>query len=71
MGEDKFADWVSSVANGSATMSQRNLKWVEAHGGLERLVDTARSRGVHLVQLTDDKGQELLTASRLPFRTLC
>ncbi len=52
-------------------MSQRNLKWVEAHGGLGRLVEAAKRRSIHLVQLTDDKGNDLLAASREPFKTLC
>lgn len=71
MAESEFAGWVESVATGEATMSQRNLKWVEANGGKEKLVEVAKQRGVHLVQLTDDKGNELLAASKEPFTTLC
>ena len=71
MNEDAFEDWIDSVATGGSTMSQRNLKWVEANGGVDKLVDTASRRGVHLVQLTDDKGNDLLAASQEPFKTLC
>lgn len=71
MRSDVFEVWVESVANGAASMSQRNLHWVEVNGGLDKLIETARARGVHLVQLTDDKGNELLAASRAPFNTLC
>lgn len=52
-------------------MSQRNVRWVNANGGLEKLISVAKGRGVHLVQLTDDKGNELLAASREPFKSLC
>ena len=71
MNEQALDDWVASVAAGEAKMSQRNLKWVEANGGSNKLVEVAKRRGVHLVQLTDDKGNELLAASKDPFRTLC
>ena len=71
MAESKFAVWVESVATGEATMSQRNLKWVEANGGQEKLVEVAKQRGVHLARLTDDKGKKLFAASKEPFTTLC
>lgn len=66
-----FQDWTDAVAAGAATMSQRNLKWVEAHGGIHRLVEVATGRGIHLISLTDDKGKRLVAASREPFQTLC
>ena len=66
-----FEEWVASVANGAATMSQRNLNWVEANGGIDTLVEVARHSGVHLVKLVDDKGHELVAASRERFETLC
>lgn len=71
MGEDVFEEWVGSVATGQATVSQRNIKWVEANGGTEKLVLAATRRGVHLIQLTDDKANALLVASKEPFTTLC
>ncbi|GAC1558111.1 MAG: hypothetical protein NVS2B9_20430 [Myxococcales bacterium] len=53
-------------------MSQRKLAAVEAKGGgLARLRREARARGVHLVVLVDDKGNELVAASLHPFRVLC
>ena len=42
-----------------------------AHGGLDAVIKAARAKGVHLVQLTDDKGDVLVAASRDPFETLC
>ena len=63
--------WIGSVASGSAAMSQRAVSSIEAHGGLAAVVKAARAKGVHLVQLTDDKGRILVAASRKPFTTLC
>lgn len=63
--------WLDDVASGSATMSQRVLTSIEAHGGLDKAVAAARKRGVHLVLLTDDKGTALVAASQKPFETLC
>ena len=66
------ADWLDGVADGSKTMSQRKLSLVEAKdGGLAKLRREARSRGVHLLVLTDDKGNELVAASIHPFKVLC
>ena len=63
--------WIESVASGEATMSQRKRTSIDAHGGIEAAVAAARSEGVHLVQLTDDKGDILVAASREPIETLC
>lgn len=71
MSAEALKKWVDSVASGGATMSRRNLKWVEVNGGLDELVNAARKRRVHLVKLVDDKGNHLLAASREPFQTLC
>lgn len=71
MAERAFRDWLEAVASGAATMSQRNLKWVEANGGLQELIAAAEQRGVHLVRLTDDKGNDPLAANQKPFQTLC
>ena len=68
---DEFESWVSAIATGAATMSQRNFKWVEANGGIDQLVAIATQQGVHLVKLTDDKGNNLLAASQNLFVTLC
>jgi hypothetical protein len=75
MTDDKHASWrttwLDSVASGAATMSQRAVSSIEKHGGMAPLVAEARARGVHLVQLTDDKGKALVAASTERFETLC
>ncbi len=63
--------WLDSVVDGSATMSQRKLSSVEKHGGLRAAKALAREKKVHLVQLEDDKGNELVAASLKPFKVLC
>ena len=70
-GHEAVAAWLDAVANGSATMSQRQVAWAERNGGLAALVEQAHARGVHLVRLTGDDGQDLLVASTKPFSTLC
>ena len=63
--------WLDGVVAGQTTMSQRLMSSIEAHGGLDRVISAARHRGVHLVQLTNDHGAELVAASLNPFRVLC
>ena len=63
--------WLTSVASGEATMSQRGVRWIGAQGGLDVVVAAAKARGVHLVQLTSDEGKTLIAASVHPFTTLC
>jgi len=63
--------WIEAVASGKSSMSQPKRSSIEAHGGLNAVVAAARAKGVHLVQLTDDKGAILIAASREPFETLC
>jgi len=66
------ADWLDAVADGSNTMSQRKLSSVEKRGGgLEAVKALARKRGVHLLLLEDDKGNELVAASVKPFKVVC
>ena len=66
------AEWLATVANGSNTMSQRKLTSVEKHGGgLDLVREVARAKGVHLVLLTDDQGNELVAASTHPFKVVC
>ncbi len=65
------ADWLDGVVDGKTTMSQRAMSSIEAHGGIDHAIEAARRRGVHLVQLTDDRGRTLVAASLKPFRTLC
>ena len=65
-------EWLDSVADGSNTMSQRKLTSVLARGGgIEAVKTLAQQKGVHLVLLEDDKGNELVAASTKPFKVLC
>ncbi len=64
-------DWRSWVADGSNTMSQRQLTSVEEHGGLDAVKTVAETMGVHLVLLEDDKGDQLVAASAHPFKVIC
>ena len=66
-----MAKWLDAVQDGSATMSQRALSSIDRKGGLDAAVHAAKARGVHLVQLIDDKGIALVAASRHPFDLLC
>ena len=66
------AEWLDGVADGSHTMSQRKLSSVEAQGGgLEAVAVLARQRGVHLLLLEDDHGNELVAAGTKPFAVVC
>ena len=66
------AEWLDSVADGSNTMSQRKLSSVEKHGGgIEAVKLIAKQKGVHLLLLEDDKGNELVAASTKPFKVVC
>ena len=71
-GSQWAAEWLDGVADGSNTMSQRKLSSVEKRGGgLEAVKEQARARGVHLLLLEDDKGNELVAASTKPFEVVC
>lgn len=64
--------WLAAVAEGELTMSQRTLERVTARpGGVDAVCAAARERGVHLAVFTDDRGVELVAASRHPIRVLC
>ncbi len=66
------AAWLDSVANGSNTMSQRKLSSVERlGGGIAAVRAIAEQKGVHLLLLEDDQGNELIAASTKPFKVLC
>ena len=53
-------------------MSQRKLTSVEQCGdGLEAVKTAAKEKGVHLLLLEDDKGDELVAASLKPFKVVC
>ena len=66
-----LAKWLDAVQEGSAAMSQRARSAIDEHGGLPAAVAEAEARKVHLVALTDDKGKQIVAASRHPFRPLC
>lgn len=63
--------WLDTVAAGRSKMSQRSVASIERHsGGLDAVAAIAKSKGVHLVMLTDDKGAQLVAASVHPFKVL-
>ena len=62
--------WLEDVAQGKLSMSQRKLSRIEERCGIDELKRMATSRGVHLLQLTDDKGVVLVAASMHPFTVL-
>ena len=63
--------WLNSVVDGSSTMSQRKTSSVEKYGGgINALKRKAKQRGVHLVRLEDDRGNDLIAASLKPFKVL-
>lgn len=65
-------EWLDKVAAGSNTMSQRKLSSIEARGGgLEAVKTLAKQKGVHLLRLEDDKGNEVIAASIKPFDVVC
>ena len=64
--------WLDSVASGANTMSKRKVESIERlGGGLKLIRRLAKQRGVHLVRLTDDKGNKLVAASKSPFKVMC
>ena len=64
--------WLETVANGSNTMSSRKRTSVEKRGGgLDAVREIAARKGVHLLLLEDDKGDELVAASTKPFTVVC
>ena len=71
--EEQWAsEWLDGVADGSNTMSQRKLSSIEKRGGgIEAVAALAKQKGVHLLLLEDDKGNELVAASTKPFKVVC
>ena len=66
------SEWLDAVADGSNTMSQRKLTSIERRGGgLEAVKALAEEKGVHLLLIEDDKGNELVAASVKPFTVVC
>ncbi len=66
-----MTSWLTKVADGTLTMSQRKLSSLESRGGVKLARATATRLGVHLAILVDDKGQELVAASAHPIRVVC
>lgn len=65
-------EWLDRVADGSNTMSQRKLSSVKkSGGGIDAVKAVAEEKGVHLLLIEDDIGNELVAASTKPFRVLC
>lgn len=64
--------WLDAVADGSSTMSQRKLTSIEKRaGGLDAVAAVAEEKGVHLLLLEDDEGNEIVAASKKPFKVIC
>jgi len=64
-------NWMDTLAANPASMTQRKLDSVRAKGGgLSVLKRSAKAHGVHLLQITDDRGVELIAASTHPFKIL-
>lgn len=62
--------WMTDASRRGA-MSQRKRSAVERHGGgLNEAAQAAKDRGVHLLLLTDEHGEEVLAASLSPFRVI-
>ncbi len=65
-------DWLNRVAEGGSAMSQRKRSTVELRGGgLDAVRTVAKEKGVHLLLLQDDHGEELIAASTRPFLVIC
>ncbi len=61
-------EWLDAVASGTDATSQRQLAAVlQRGGGLPAIRTLARSRGLHLRLLTDDRGDRHIAASLQPF----
>ncbi len=69
--EARWLDRWMGAASRDGAMSQRRLASIEAYGGgLDAAAEAARAAGVHLVLLTDDKGDKVVAASRHPFKVI-
>ena len=64
--------WLEAVRSGASTMSQRKLtRFDTLEGGIAAARRLAKKKGVHLLLLTDDRGDELVAASLHPFKVIC
>ena len=65
-------EWLDAVAKGANTMSQRKLTSIELRGGgLDAVKAIAEQKGIHLLLVEDEHGNELIAASVKPFRVIC
>jgi L-lactate utilization protein LutB len=65
-------DWLDAVAGNRNTMSQRKLSVIEKHeGGLEAVKALAIRKGVHLLLVEDEEGNQIIAASIKPFQVIC
>ena len=62
---------LDDVASGKVLMSQRVKSSIDGHGGVAAAITAAKRRRVHLVQLTNEDGREIVAASVHTFETLC
>ena len=64
-------DWISSVADGSNTMSARKLTSIDKRGrGFKAVAAIAKRQKAHLLLFEDDKGSEVVAASKKPFKVI-
>ena len=71
-GKQDPVKWLDGVVNKPTSMTQRKMSAVEKmEGGLAGVTDLARSRGVHLLRLEDDKGDLLIAAGKQEFKIIC
>lgn len=69
---EKTTQWLEAIASGELAMSQRKVSgMLKAEGSLEGLIEAASEKGVHLVRLTDDLGNDLIAGSCHAFEVLC
>jgi hypothetical protein len=65
------ARWLEMVVAGAA-MTQRSLASIDRFGGgLAAVKKAAKQRGVHLLLVTDDRGRQIVAASRWPLKVIC
>jgi hypothetical protein len=64
--------WLDGVVAKPSSMTQRKLSSVERMaGGLASVRKLAQERGVHLLLLEDDKGDQIIAASTKVFKVIC
>ena len=62
---------LSTFSGGLNTMSQRKLSSIEKHeGGLDSVKTIAEKLGVHLLLVEFDEGNEVVVATKKPFRVI-